>query len=217
MKSTFKTTLATLTFVALATQLFAQGTVVFQNRVPGILNSPIYYNPDSYTPLHGNGPDGIPPGTQNWSGYGRAAGSSFLAALLAAPGSINSFVSAQFGSLVVPFGTGADAGFVQGGICTLPGLPKDAPLATMLLFAWDNSSGLFSDPVRAWTAVSSGVIGGMSGSPFTIQNIGGDLNSPPYLTGLVSFNILPVPEPSAAALLVLGAAAWGWRRRSSQG
>jgi hypothetical protein len=218
MKTTLRTVLSILTFVALANQLFAQGTVVFQNNVPGVLRSHVYFHPTIAFDRQatGNGPNDLPPGTHDWSGYVALSGSSYLAALIAVPGQQDPLSSrdARFGSAIASFGTGTEAGFFQGSICQLPGVPKDSALATIRVFAWDNSSGKYSDPASALGAWMTGqsLAAGFS-SPFTVNNIGGDLNAAPNLTGLESFNIIyPVPEPTATALLALGTAAWGWRR-----
>ena len=63
-------------------QALAQGTVVFKNFVPGVIATHVYRNPDAVVgQLSGNGPNELPPGTQNWSGFALISGSSYLAAL----------------------------------------------------------------------------------------------------------------------------------------
>jgi hypothetical protein len=222
MKTTFKTVLSILPFLALATQLFAQGTVVFQNNVPGVLRSHVYYHPtQALEQLTGNGAGDLPPGSRDWSGFVPLSGGSYLAALLAAPWAndpLKGPTAPQLGSVAFGFGTGVEAGFVQGGLYALPGVPKDATVASIRVFAWDNSSGKYSDPIAAWNAwqTGMGLATGLS-APVTINNIGGDVNPAPYLIGLESFNVWVIPEPSAAALLVLGATTAWLRRRQQRG
>ena len=95
-----------------------------------------------------------------------------------------------------------------------PVSPRMLPSATFRLFVWDNSSGLFESPDKAFAAWSAGygLAVGIS-KTFTVNGIGGDLNSAPYLVGLESFNVVVIPEPGSAALLSLAGGLLLFRRR----
>jgi hypothetical protein len=197
----------------IASSALAQGTVVFQNSVPGRFVTHVYFDPINSNVSEGNGPNDSPPGNKDWSGCTLLSGSSYLAALRAVPGTGDPFGSARWGSLVARFGTGAEAGIISGGICELPGVPKDAPSATVMMVVWDNSSGLYPYPQWAWDAWTRGTLIPLGYSkPIVLHSVGGNLKPAPYLDGLTSFSITVVPEPSAAALLAIGAVAWGWGR-----
>lgn len=199
--------------VTCAVSVFAQGTVNFQSRIANVLVTHVYVGGDQQ--YWGNGPTDLPAGTTTWgANFTLASGGSYLCALMSAPGTADP--KGNFANLVAPFRTGAGAGFISGGQATLANVAKDAPSATLQLFAWDNSSGAFGTVQAAWTAYNnarSSITAGVS-SPFVVNGIGGDLNVPPNLLGLTSFNIwTPVPEPSTLALAGLGAAMLIFRRR----
>lgn len=203
-----KKVLLTLSAVALATSVFAQGTVVFNNIVTGVVRAPVF-GPDPTNPtlsLTGNPANGTPAGTTVYGGAG-LQGSGYLAQIFAAPGS-GADVSALLGATpVTSFRTGSAAGFVAATTATLTGVAKDAPVATLQLRAWDNSSGLYPSWTEASAAWQSGLIAAGMSPTFTVTSIGGDLNPSANLTGLVGFNVYLVPEPSTFALAGLGAAA----------
>jgi hypothetical protein len=199
--------------VASAASVFAQGTVIFNNRLGGI--SHVWAGGSSQ--IQGNASIDTPAGSTQYPapGYvliGTTGGmnpATTFAQLLAAPGS-----GAPESSLVpsggtTTFRTGAGAGNVVQITATLGNIPKDAASATFEMVAWDNSSGLYPTWTQFAAALATGVPGltGGRSAPFTVASIGGDVNTPPNLVGLTSFNIFSVPEPTSAALLGLGAAA----------
>lgn len=188
---------ASLAFLLLAGAALGQGTVYFNNRVTGTLIAKVYLTGSFLPQQSGNGPSDVPAGTVDWSSYFLVSGPNYRAILLAAPG------ANQPESVLVPstptttFRTGTAAGFVAPVTATLQNVPKDTPVATVQMFVWDNSSGLFSDPAMARLAWQSGtVVAGVS-RPFNVDAIGGDINTSPLLVGLQSFTIGPLDTSPA--------------------
>lgn len=182
-----KKLLVTLSAVAIAFGAFAQGTMSFTTfSTANGVNAKVF-NSDGVTAL---------------------AGSSFLAQLFAASGQNAAVASLQAGTPTTTFRTGTAAGYVNLTTVTFNHIAPDSAGFTVQMRAWDNSSGLYS----TWAAVEAAyfagqVKGGMSVPLSFSGKIGGAQTSPPYLTGLQSFNIALVPEPSSMALVGLGAAA----------
>lgn len=201
-----------------AVGVFAQGTVNFQNRISATsLQTHVYLSPSTVNySVTGNGTGDYPAGTTSWTGYTALSGSSYLAAIISAPsGTPDPKSPSCWGNLVAPFRTGAAAGYFLGGAATLGNVAKDAASASLQVFAWDNTSGLYATPAAAYTAWQNGLINAGFSSVLTVSAIGGEFNTPPNLTGLTSFNIYLVPEPTTMALAGLGAAALLiFRRRS---
>jgi len=166
-----------LTATLVAASVFAQGTVVFNNRVTGVVVAQVF-NVDGITGLSGTG---------------------FTAELWAANGADAAEASLAAATPTTTFRTGAAAGFVTATTATLAGVAKDAGAATLQLRAWDNMGGT----ITSWAAADKVAPRGAS-ALFNVSAIGGDLNTPPYLVGLTSFSLVPVPEPSTFALLGLG-------------
>lgn len=184
-----------------AASVFAQGTVVFNNRVTGTIVTHVYSGgatPD--VAVSGNGSTDTPAGATSWAGYTALAGATYSAQLYAAPGTVTDATSLVGAQPVTTFRTGAAAGFVSGVTATLTGVAGDSPVATLQMRVWDNTTG------ATWEAATV-----RGASPlFQVNAIGGTLNPAPALTGLQSFNITgtsTVPEPSTFALIGLGAAA----------
>lgn len=197
--------------MACAVGVFAQGTVIFNNRVVGTVVTHVYLplasNPSLSTV--GNGAGDTPAGTVNWSSYTPVGSASYLAQLLAANGANqaeSSLVAAS--SPATTFRTGAAAGFINTSTATLTGVPGDSPAATLEMVAWDNSSGNYPTWALASVAWQAGLIAAGKSGAFNVTAIGGTLNPAPTLNNLQSFNLTStVPEPSSFALAGLGAAA----------
>jgi PEP-CTERM motif len=217
-----KLILAAIT-TACAASVFAQGTVVFNNRVSGTYFTHIYgaLAPGSTVSRIGNGPNDTPVGATDWAGFtliGTTGGlnpSTTFAALLGAPGfgvAESSLVPASGGG-VTSFRTGVASGQVAGTTATFGNIPQNAPQATLELVAWDNSSGLYGTWALASAAWKSGLIQAGTSGTWNQDNMGGTQPAPNLLnstdpTQLArSFNLYFVPEPTSAALLGLGAAA----------
>jgi len=179
--------------------VFAQGTVAFNNRLSATtLQTHVYLGGTSQ--LSGNGSGDFPVGTTSWAGFTALAGTGYMTALVVNPGANQAF------SATTTFRTGSAAGYTTPTTVSLPGVAKDAASASLAMFAWD-TKGSVTDPAAAWTAWQKGDLAGGISKTFTVNAIGGDLNTPPNLFGLESFNIYIVPEPSTMALAGLGVAA----------
>jgi hypothetical protein len=75
------------------------------------------------------------------------------------------------------------------------------------MVVWDNTSGLYPTWTQASVAWAQGFISAGRGNVFSLQYIGGALNTPPNMEPYAtSFNIV-VPEPGTLALAGVGAAA----------
>jgi hypothetical protein len=198
-----KLALATLALTC-AASVFAQGTVNFYNRVTGSIVTFVYAGGGSQRV--GNGTGDTPSGNTDWTGFTRIAGAGFFAQLLSANGASQPEPSLTPQGQITTFRTGTAAGNVAAITSTLNNVPKDSPVATLEMVAWDNSSGQYSTWALAQAAWLGGFIQAGKSGAFNVNAIGGDFNTPPNLTGLQSFNIYFIPEPSTFALAGLGAA-----------
>jgi hypothetical protein len=192
-------TLPGLFFLLSGASVLSQGTVIFANRVVGELITHVYLGGDHQ--ISGNGPNDIPGGTQDWTGFTGLLGTGYTAQLWAADGPNQPESSLEPVLPTTTFQTAAaGAGFLTtGGLVQLPGVPV-GDVATITLRVWDNRGGT----VTSWAmAQARGVPLGES-PLFNSLPVRG-LDPPgPMLYGLVSFNIYQVPEPSALALVGLG-------------
>ncbi len=200
--------------VSCAVGVFAQGTVVFNNRVVGNVLTHVYLSPSSVsTQIIGNGTGDysdttLTPGTRDWTGFTAIVGSQYMAQLLGVTGAGQPESSLGLGSPVTTFRTASTgAGWVTGVTATINSIAPDAANGTLEMVAWDNSSGLYPDWSTAKTAWIAGKIAGGASGTFTVPAIGGLTTPAPDMYGLQSFNIYLVPEPATFALLGLGGAA----------
>jgi len=197
--------------------VYAQGTIVFNNRVVGVVVTHVYAPlPGSLTTSQvGNGSADTAVGGTSWAGYtvigssgtgGQYGGATTFAQLIAAPGSSQAESSLVPATPVTSFRTGACGGFIAGQTATLGNVAPDFGAATIEMVAWDDSSGLYSTWTQASVAWLTGLIAAGESGRITIGPVGGT-GTPPNLTGMQSFNLYFVPEPSTFALAGLGAAA----------
>jgi len=201
-----------------AVGVFAQGTVTFNNRNGATTH--VYLSPSGVR-ISGNAANDNPAGSTVYTGAtligttnGLAASTTY-ASLLGAVGSLASDATFTVGNLGTAFGggtattfrTGAASGNIAATTATFNAIPKDSATGTFEMVAWDNSSGLYSTWALASTAWTQGLIAAGKSDLFTLNLIGGDVNTPPLLTSLTSFSIYTVPEPATIALAGLGAAA----------
>jgi hypothetical protein len=221
-----RTTIVVTSLLIACNLAFGQATVFFNNRFGGTNH---VYGPSPSNPtlsLTGNASNDIPPGPGNKytsAGMmligstltGQYGAQSTLAQLLGAPGSNapeQSLLSAV--TPAVSFRTGVSAGYVASSTATFNNIAPDAPVASFEMVAWDNSTGLYPTWSLASTAWLSGVIAAGKSPEFNLYNIGGAINTPPFLfPGLESFNIYFIPEPMTASLACLGAFAFMISRR----
>jgi hypothetical protein len=208
--------LASLLLLVGALHGAGQGTVHFSNNEPGIVVAPVYdyRNQDPYSFQVGNGPGGYPPGTTDWTGWLGLDGMGYSAQLFAAPtqpGVIQPAGSLQPAFPITQFRSQGDAGFVRGVTATLSGVPADAACATLQLRVWDNHGGAFN----SWAEAEAHNFARGVSPPFNVNNVGGLLNTPPPLAGLVSFSVaMAVPEPSVLTLTGVGLLMLLARRRA---
>jgi len=197
--------------LSVATGVFAQGSINYKNFVGSSANptlKALIYGPSSVNPtvvVHGNGPDGRPVGGADYSKHTALGGTGFTAELWA--GNDANSLAPVAGSQVA-FNTGSAAGIFKGISLSIAGFaPGSTPV--LQVRAWDNSGGANTFD-KAQTR-------GMSDT-WTSPKLGGTANGeiilPPNLSGLTSFNIALVPEPSVIALGAIGLGALLLRRRS---
>lgn len=173
--------LVTLAALLVAASSFAQGTVNFNNRITGSVDARVLYaNAGSPIPADG----------------------TFVAQLYAAaPGGTLAAVGAP-----IPFRSTPDAGKGYLNVTgvdttrTIPGVAEGGT-AQVKVVAWASSLGATYEAARARG------LGGVGESAVVASvNTGGGLTPPGALVGLQGFTISTiVPEPSIAALGLLGA------------
>jgi hypothetical protein len=196
--------------------VFAQGTIVFNNRVTGTIVTHVYGGPSA---LQGNGAGDTPVGSTTWgAGYtligttGGLTASTTFAQLLGASGFNAAESSLLPAAGVTTFRTGAAAGQIAGITATFNNIAANATAATVEMVAWDNASGLYPTWAQASVAWAAGLIAAGRSAPWNQDNLGGTLPAPNMINSTdpsqhVSSFSLVVPEPTTAALAGLGAAA----------
>lgn len=210
-----KKTILTAITVMCAVGAFAQGTVIFNNRIANTIIAHVYDGGSDQ--VRGNTAIDFPVGATSTNGLtligttGGLGAATTFASLLGAVGAnpmlVGSLGTTLGGGTATTFRTGAAAGNIVGVTATFNNIPKDSASANFQMVAWDNTSGLYSTWALASVAWGANLIHAGSTAVFAVSSIGGDLNPAPALTGLTSFNIYAVPEPTTIALAGLGAAA----------
>jgi hypothetical protein len=196
-----------------AVSVFAQGTIVFNNRVTGSIVSPVY-GVDQANPglvQSGNTASGFPAGTTVYGGA-LLLGTGFTAQLWGLKTTGTTIQPADSLQPASGYGmagfrtTTAGAGFWTGSTdpATINGTAV-GDVATLQVRAWDNQSGA----ITTWAAALAAGTALGSSALFNSQPLGGGAVTPPNLVGLVSFNLTGgvIPEPSTFALAGLGAVA----------
>ncbi len=209
-----KMTALIIAAILTSSDLFAQGTVLLNNR--NSLGTTHVWGSTAYGGmLQGSGSNDTPPGPTPYELYGfaligangtggRFGAATTFAQLLAANGANQPEASLVPMGQTTTFRTGTAAGNLASITVTLPGIPADSPVATMELAVWDNSSGLYPTWSEACIGWMSGmIIAGLSGT-FNVFNIGGAVNNPSALP-IPSFG-MAIPEPATVTLAVLGGA-----------
>lgn len=143
--------------------------------------------------------------------YPRASGAVFLAQLYVGPASTAdaSLLATNSGLFPAPFATGAQAGFFAGGARTATGI-AGGQVITAQIRAWNS---LFASWEAAPDAERTPLTG--AGAPNLIQVTLAIVppGSPTSLTGINTYVIGGVPEPSSIALGLLGLGAVALFRR----
>jgi hypothetical protein len=173
-----------------------QGTIEFQNRVPGLVITHIYA-PLVSDPMRGqigNGTDDTPPDTQDWTDFtligvngalGPFGGATTFAQLLGAHGFDQPEQSLLPAQPTTTFRTGAAAGYVSGVTVTLSNVPYDSE-ATLEMVAWDNSSGLYPTWTQAVVAWQAGLIAAGASGRWNQLTLSPLSPSPPIIGGSAS-------------------------------
>jgi hypothetical protein len=166
---------------------YGQGTVNFNTRVPGVVDAPVFHV------------DGV----TLW------AGDRFNAQLWAAPPGVSDpTASLQPLFPITTFGTGENAGYVVPVEAAVPGFPGGEQVLIQMRI-WDRILG------TTWETAPMGTTG--ESNLILVGPLGDPTASPPIPpANLVGLQGLQIPEPSAIALVLLGACALlGWRRCKS--
>jgi PEP-CTERM motif len=206
-----------------AASVFAQGTVVFNNAVSGSVSTRVFgpSSVDIRLSYVGNRATDLPAGSTFFPNclpigtVGGMTGSTTFAALLGANGANRPESSLLLGAGgLSSFRSGSASGVVYPSTVTFANIAEASPAATLELFVWDNSSGLYSDWTQGSAAWKAGlIVAGTSGT--WTQPMGGGLVTAPNMVNpsdptqsVRSFNLYAwIPEPTTPALLGLGAAA----------
>jgi hypothetical protein len=194
-----------------AASVFAQGTVIFNNRIAGSLITHVYA-PQTATPtaqVTGNAANDIPAGGTVYTGA-TLTGSGWTAQLWAAPGVVVLESALQAATPTSTFRTGTAAGNWVGVTATLTGVAGDLAAATGQIRVFPATYATWAAAEAAWTADTTGTIWIGKSPLFAIAAVGGQANPAPSLNNMVSFSLVAkeasiIPEPSSFALLGLGA------------
>jgi hypothetical protein len=203
---------------ALAASAFGQGQIFFNNR--GTVGAAVYGVNPAAPAVRLSGNSTTNGGTLNYSGIPLVNSSNFTAQLWYGPAgtAMGALVANATPQGTVPFrAPGSFDGFVQqtAAAATLNGIAFDSTAAIQMR-VWDNRGGTITSWAAAITAQANDPTLAMGFSDvFTSLPLVGPPNAPPGMTGLQSFNLTVVPEPSVIALGALGLGALLLRRRKS--
>jgi hypothetical protein len=182
---------------------WTQGTVRFDNNIPGVVVTHAYVN-SSTVPgdRQGNGPDDYPPGATDYSDSLLLAGPNWHAQLWGAPGADRTPPELKPAWPATTFQIGENAGFFVPLVAAFTNIPPDAAVATLQVRVWQTRDYFITISGESLT--------------FNVDLIGGQVNEPAVLSNMRSFSIAvpEIPEPSAVPMLCLGAAALLMRHRS---
>ena len=176
-----KKTLITIAALLAAAASYAQGTVNFTTKSGTAVDAPVLYQPASGAPV--------------------TADANFLGQLFWSNPGANTW--SALGS-PVPFRTGSGQGYITaGGVQTVPTVAGGGKV-DILFSGWVSQIGASSPGAGSGPGYNSSILAGL-----TLGGQGADPSVPPatpaLLAGLAGFTIPTVPEPSFAALGLLGA------------
>jgi hypothetical protein len=197
-----------------ASNLLAQGQLNWGNFYSGVCRAPVY-GVDAANPLlarTGNTTAGLPPGNQTYGGA-LLQGTGFTLAIYTGLSAAEAASSMQHVALNTGgFRTGGAAGLVFALDSIDPMHAGGTPNVAYQFRAWDNRGGT----VTSWSQVMAAggtIAGGVSAPAVFAGPLGGGVITPPSTTGITSFNLTMVPEPSLIALGALGLGGLLLRRR----
>jgi hypothetical protein len=210
-------------FVVAAVSALGQGQIIFNNRVIGQVVAPVYgINPAVSGLYRVSGNATTNGGTVDYTGFPLVSGTNFTAQLWYGPvgAPMNALQPVTSPAGTVPFRSTANTGgFIQNSVdaAILNGIPFGS-MATLQMRVWYNHGGT----ITSWAqAISSAQFGsqyafGFSDT-FTSPVLSAPPDVPPYMVGLVSFNLQGtlVPEPSVIAFAALGLTTLLLRRRNN--
>lgn len=181
-----------LAFFASGVGAFAQGEIVFNNRITNTLVAPVYdVEPSNQTLIQqGNAASGTPAGTQIYNGA-LLSGTGYTAQLFG--GTTNTATETLTPlSPATNFRTTNSAGFIAAppNAVSVPGVPE-GQRAKIQMRSWKNFGGTITN----WQQVlaNPNIPRGES-TPFISLPLGGLFVAPPNLIGLQSFNLArPAP------------------------
>jgi len=203
--------------LAIAGSAFGQGQIVFQNRVTGStppIFAPVYgVNPASPNQSR-TGNSTTNGGAVNYGAAPLLVGTGFTAGLYyGAQGNVDASTFAELAT--APFQTATTLPGIFKGPTTAPAVPGvtvDGTPGNFQIRAWDNLGGT----VTTWAQVMATPAAARGSSDVLLNiTIHAAPVAPGVLTGLTSFNLAVVPEPSVIALGALGLGALLLRRRKA--
>lgn len=203
-----------LAALTLTVSAFGQGSVNFNNRIvgAGAFVTPIYGVNPAAPAVRISGNSTANGGTANYTGVPLLQGTGFTAGLwegTAGATDMNTFTKIGASST---FRTATTLGGVINNPVVVATAAESGTPASFQVRAWDNKGGTITTWADALAASQRGESGAGFSDIFTM-NVGGGALTPPNLTGLRSFNLTIVPEPSLIALGALGFGALLLRRR----
>jgi hypothetical protein len=137
----------------------------------------------------------------NVDGTTRLSGATFQAQLYGGPQG-TAAASLTAAGAATGFQTGTLAGYFFGGTARSITGVAGGSVATLQVRVWDSTTGATWETATTRSSINDGIVSITLGTP---------PNTPPNLTGLASFSL--VPEPSTIALGIFGAAALLLARR----
>lgn len=202
--------------LALAVSAFGQGQMQFQNRVTAAsLFAPIYGVNPGAPAVRISGNSSTNGGSANYGASPLLAGTGFTAGIYyGAQGNVDTATFAELAT--APFQTATTLpGIIRGPTTapTVPGITVNNTPGNFQVRAWDNLNGT----VLTWAAAMAiqTLARGQSDVLLNVPITVAPTTPVASLTGLTSFNLQVVPEPSLIALGALGLGALLLRRRKA--
>ena len=202
---------AILTGTVAVSDLLAQGQFLWGNNLPGTLTAPRtlaqFYGVDPNHPAEirrGNSAAGLPAGTQIYAGP-LLSGTGFTAAIYLGDDPASTLANSTPPAILGTgsFRTGNGAGLLFTLLAADSTRPGGTEGVNFQFRAWDNQGGT----ITSWSdvAASGGLVAAGSSDVHVFDApFGGGVILPPFTSGIRSFQLTCVPEPSLIALGALG-------------